>query len=133
MRTSTYNNLDLTLLLCTFAACTLGVIVVFSATKSSHTGGLSLSDFTVRQTIFALIGIALMFIVARLDYRFLDSFIVPLYAIVLALLGLVLVLGVVAGGSQRWLNPLGVVGIQPSELAKLCTILALAKLYADHE
>jgi rod shape determining protein RodA len=43
-----------------------------------------------------------------------------------------MVLGVIAHGSQRWIN-LGLFPIQPSEIAKLTLIIVLAKILADHE
>jgi len=44
----------------------------------------------------------------------------------------VLVLGTTVFGSQRWVR-IGPLTIQPSELAKLALVLALAKLFSEHE
>jgi rod shape determining protein RodA len=106
--------------------------MVYSATKTTHTEALSLSDFTVRQAVYALVGVLLMLVVTRFDYRFIESFTLPLYLITLGLLGLVMALGIVAHGSQRWIH-LGLFPIQPSEIAKLTTIVVLAKVFSDHE
>ena len=54
----------------------------------------------------------------------------PVYVMMLAMLGIILVAGQVAGGSQRWL---GAGTIQPSELAKIMIIVVLAKFLADRE
>ena len=43
-----------------------------------------------------------------------------------------LVLGTTVFGSQRWVR-IGPLTIQPSELAKLALVLALAKLFSEHE
>lgn len=126
MRTSRLANLDLPLLLCTLAATVVGILMVFSATENALTGSLSLDDFVSRQAIYGAIGVGLMLILSRIDYRFLESFTLPFYFAVLALLGLVMVLGAITYGSQRWLN-LGLFPIQPSELAKLSVIFMLAK------
>jgi rod shape determining protein RodA len=48
----------------------------------------------------------------------------------LALLGIIFLIGQVAGGSQRWL---GAGTVQPSELSKILVIIVLAKLLADRE
>jgi rod shape determining protein RodA len=72
-----------------------------------------------------------MLVLSRLDYRFLESFTLPFYIVVLGLLGLVAALGIISYGSQRWLN-LGLFPIQPSELTKLAVIVMLAKVLADH-
>jgi rod shape determining protein RodA len=120
------------LVMSTLAAMALGVAMVFSATKDAHGGPFNLGEFTIRQAIYGLIGLVLMFVISRLDYRFMESFTIPFYVISIGLLGLVMVLGVIQYGSQRWIN-LGLFPIQPSELAKLSLIVVLAKLYADHE
>ena len=61
-----------------------------------------------------------------IDYHYLDRLAYPFYGAVLFLLILVLFIGSVGGGSQRWLN-LGFFVLQPSEPAKLAIVLALAK------
>ena len=132
MRSNTLHSIDMALVISTLAAMALGVAMVFSATKSEHGGPLGLGEFTTRQMIYGLVGLAIMFIISRLDYRFMESFTIPFYVLSLGLLGLVFTLGVISYGSQRWIN-LGFFPIQPSELAKLSLIVVLAKLYADHE
>ncbi len=57
---------------------------------------------------------------------------VGLYAISVFLLILVLLIGTVGGGAQRWLV-LGPITIQPSELAKTALILMLALSMSKHE
>jgi rod shape determining protein RodA len=132
LRASKLHTFDFPLLLCTLAAFALGVVMVFSATRASHTGDLKLSDEPVRQAIYGTIGLLLMFIASRLDYRFMESLIILFYAVSLILLGLVLVQGVITYGAQRWL-PIGSLPMQPSELVKLSVIIVLAKVYADHQ
>jgi rod shape determining protein RodA len=131
LRTGNLHNLDLPLVLCTLAASAVGIIMVFSATKALAGGG-GLNEFALRQSIYAAVGIVLMLIISRINYRFLESFTLPLYLGTLGLLGLVMVLGVIAHGSQRWIN-LGLFPIQPSEIAKLTLIVVLAKVLSDHE
>ncbi|HYO50700.1 MAG TPA: rod shape-determining protein RodA [Chloroflexia bacterium] len=126
------SNFDFALVLCTLVASAVGIIMVFSATKATHGGSITLGDFTSRQAIYAFAGLVLMLVLARINYRFLESFTLPFYFATLGLLGLVMVLGHVGGGSQRWLN-LGFFPIQPSEIAKLALIITLAKIFSDHE
>jgi rod shape determining protein RodA len=132
LRSVQANNYDLALILSTLAAVALGVVMVYSATKGDHSGFLNLGEFTIRQGIYGAIGLLLMFAISRLDYRFMESFTIPFYVVSIGLLGLVMILGVIEYGSQRWIN-LGLFPIQPSELAKLSVLLVLAKIYADHE
>jgi rod shape determining protein RodA len=53
-----------------------------------------------------------------------------IYVLVLAMLGIIFLIGQVAGGAQRWL---GAGAVQPSELSKLLVIVVLAKFLADRE
>jgi rod shape determining protein RodA len=64
-----------------------------------------------------------------IDTRWYQRAAYGLYGAVVLLLGAVLLVGAVHGGSQRWL-PLGPINIQPSELAKLALVLACARYFA---
>jgi rod shape determining protein RodA len=75
-------------------------------------------------------GLAAVYLLDCLTLRFTDALRNPLYVLVLAMLGVILVAGQVAGGSQRWL---GAGTVQPSELAKILIIVVLAKFLADNE
>lgn len=109
----------------------VGIIMIFSATQNGvATSGFN--EFVLRQGIYGLAGLVLMLALARLDYRVLESFTVPFYIVTLGLLGFVDVLGIISYGAQRWIN-LGIIPIQPSELAKLSLILILAKMLSTHE
>jgi rod shape determining protein RodA len=102
----------------------MGIAIIFSATNGDK-------DFAIRQAVYGVIGLLLMFGVSRIDYRVLESFTLPIYFLTIGLLGVVLVVGHIAGGSQRWIN-LGFFPLQPSELTKLTLIVVLAKLVANH-
>ncbi|MEO6458617.1 MAG: rod shape-determining protein RodA [Chloroflexia bacterium] len=130
MRAGSLHNLDFALVLSTLAATAVGIIMVYSATKGAHLEATGLNDFTIRQAIYGVICIVLMLLISRIDYRFLESFTLPLYLFTLGLLGVVMLLGTIAYGSQRWIN-LGLFPIQPSELTKLIIIVVLAKFLSD--
>src|SRR3546814_19363370 len=53
----------------------------------------------------------------------------PVYAVILAALIAVEAMGVIGGGSQRWLD-LGLIRLQPSEFMKPAAILVLARFYS---
>ena len=82
-----------------------------------------------KQAIFLCAGLALMIACARLDYRGWASFALPLYMAGLLMLVVVLAIGSSEYGSRRWIEVAGF-QFQPSEPAKLVTILLLAKLIA---
>jgi rod shape determining protein RodA len=75
-------------------------------------------------------GLTIVYLLDCLTIRFSDTLHNPLYVLVLALLGVIFLIGQVSGGSQRWL---GAGAVQPSELSKILVIIVLAKLLADRE
>ncbi|MGI8828014.1 MAG: rod shape-determining protein RodA [Chloroflexota bacterium] len=85
-----------------------------------------------RQGLYALMGLAAMFLLTNFDYRLLRSVAVSVYFMILGVLAVILVIGHSAYGAQRWIN-LGVLPLQPSEPAKLALVLVLAKFFADRE
>ncbi|MGH7833027.1 MAG: rod shape-determining protein RodA [Candidatus Binatia bacterium] len=102
----------------------LGILTIYSATytgEQTHFGGLA-----ARQLYWFLIGLGVMIVSFSFDYHHIDRIAYPFYAIVIVLLVLVDMMGVVGGGSQRWLN-LGLFSLQPSELSKLAIVWLLAR------
>ena len=84
--------------------------------------------FLFKQAAFALVGLLLVPVVMRIDYRTYRQPVVIWTALALAILTLVAVLFArPVNGAARWLN-VGPLGIQPSELAKLAVILFIAAL-----
>jgi cell division protein FtsW len=111
----------------TLALCLVGAVMVFSSSAvvaREHFGGAY--SFLLKQGIWLALGLAGMFALARMDYRRLKH---P--AVALTVLSAVLILLVAvffldrSHETHRWIR-FGPVGIQPSELAKLATILFLA-------
>lgn len=119
-------NRALTTLVC--ALCGFGLMVVFSA--SAPEALQSFQDSTAylrKQAIACAIGMFCMFTLSKYDYRKLKRYAWPLALISLVLLVVTLIpnLSVTAKGSSRWI-PLGPIQFQPSELAKVATILLMA-------
>jgi rod shape determining protein RodA len=81
--------------------------------------------FAMRQTLYALAGIALMLAVAKIDYSRFREIRVGIYSLMIASICVVFVLGTAVRGSHRWIE-LPYFRFQPSELAKLLLIVALA-------
>ena len=112
---------------CVVALVAFGVVMVFSA--SAVFADSRYDDpfhFLIRQSVFALVGLAICFTVARFDYHGYRRWTYPVLAVaVLLLLMVVLGLGRAAGGAARWIA-VGPVNIQPAEAAKLALILWLA-------
>ena len=86
--------------------------------------------YTIRQSIYAVIGIALMYALARVDYSRFRELRVGIYSAMLFFLVLTLALGFAALGAKRWIE-LPFFQFQPSELGKLLLVLALAGFAID--
>ena len=86
--------------------------------------------YVVRQAIYAVVGIALMLAVARIDYSRFRELRVGIYTAMIGLIILVLVLGEATRGSRRWIE-LPFFTFQPSELGKVLLIVALAAFVID--
>ena len=86
--------------------------------------------YVIRQVIYAVIGIALMLGLARIDYSRFRELRVGLYTAMIASIVLVLLIGGATRGSRRWIE-LPFFTFQPSELGKLILILALAAFALD--
>ncbi len=121
-----WRNFDFVLLAATVLLIAFGVAMIYSATLETT----DLKDLPLRQAVWALVGLALMLLVAAIDYRFLENLQKPLYALTIASLLLVLLVGQVSYGAQRWISGSS---FQPSELAKVLIIVTLAQFLARHQ
>ena len=100
-----------------------GLIVLFSA------AGGNLAPWAANQGIrFAVFFIA-MIALSRIRPERWSALAFPAYVVILLALIAVEALGVIGGGSQRWLD-LGLIRLQPSEFMKPAIILVLARFYS---
>ena len=105
-----------------------GLVMILSASSvNSFTRYGSSFLFFKRQLVWAVLGVASMFIASRIDYRRWRG--LGWIMLLVCIGGLVLVLhpafGTRVGGSSRWLG-FGGIRVQPSELAKLALLLVAA-------
>jgi len=124
-------DIDRPLLLATLLLTVIGIAFVFSATSmpsASAEHGLYLKQ--IAYLFLALFAGAIMAAVPYRIYEGKTSYL--LYAMGLGLLVLTLFIGHVGLGAQRWLG-WGPVKIQPSELAKVATVVLLATQLADRK
>lgn len=96
-------------------------------TMDSFTGE---NYFFFRQSIWILVAVLVFLVASAVDWRFLrrTSVLVPLFFVILIMLGSLFLIGAVRG-AQSWFQ-LGLVAFQPSDLAKLVLILILAKYFS---
>jgi rod shape determining protein RodA len=109
-------------------------LIVFSVVTLAVTTKGDVPDnpffYVIRQSIYAVIGIAAMLALTRIDYSRFRELRVGLYTAMIASIALVLVLGGATRGSRRWIE-LPFFTFQPSELAKVLLIAALAGFVID--
>jgi len=133
-RTARLRDFDPILLLAALALVALGVLLIYSGslTRYGQPSGFDFTHPVVRQAVFAGVGLVLALVMARLDYKFLGIVSAGLYIVSIAALVYVLAAGESTFGSRRWILVGGTL-VQPSEIAKLVTIIALAKYLSDRE
>jgi rod shape determining protein RodA len=122
-------NFDWILLILLVLIATISVLNLYSAAYPIRNAGGSL--IYVKQIYWFLIGFAVLLVMTVFDYAVLERLAYPTYLLAVVLLVLVLITGKVYSGSQRWLS-LGGVSFQPSELAKIALVIALAKFFSEH-
>lgn len=120
---------DKLLFMATLLLVCTGVVMVYSA---SAVMAMDRFDqpyyFLVKQLAWALMGLALLPIVMRIDYRHYRQPVVIWTVLAVAGIALVAVLfGPRVNGATRWLG-IGPFGIQPSELAKIAIVFFMAAL-----
>ncbi|MFQ5699164.1 MAG: rod shape-determining protein RodA [Myxococcota bacterium] len=105
------------------ALSVIGIVNLVSAAPEQVPG---MPPTALRQLFMLGVGLAAMALTLLVDYRVLGRLAGPVFVATVALLIAVLVAGPVIKGAQRWLV-LGPLRIQPSELAKLGSVLIVAR------
>jgi rod shape determining protein RodA len=104
----------------------VGVLNLYSATHSqSHEG---LDDLYKSQVIWFFISLGVAILISFLNPKTIERFAYVAYAGTLFLIFLVLLMGKVGMGAQRWLV-IGPIRMQPSEFMKMGLVLALARFF----
>lgn len=123
---------DLVLLIALGMLIVMGLVILYST--SAYNGEVKFHDsfYYLKKQVFAtLLGIAGMYVVARMDYHWWKHVAVLGYFVAMILSLLVLFVGNEYNGSKRWLS-LGPLSFQPSEYAKVAVILFLAYMITNN-
>jgi len=123
----TWRNFDFWLFGAVIFLTMFGILMI----RSAIAGNIELANHMNRQITFALIGLGVMVVFTLIDYRFLRSFSKFMYIFTVSFLGVILIAGTTSFGAQRWLE-VGLVNIQPAEIAKIVLILVLADYFSKH-
>ncbi|MGE0733869.1 MAG: rod shape-determining protein RodA [Alphaproteobacteria bacterium] len=110
------------LVLLLIAVAAVGVVLLYSAAGGKY------DPWATRQIGRFAIAFLIMLAVAVTDLRLWLRYAYVIYAISIVMLIAVDVVGILSKGAERWLN-LGVIRLQPSEVAKIALVLALARYF----
>ena len=123
------SQLDWGLIVTTLLTVATGITMIYSATYSKTAG---IQELHLRQLSWLGVGGVAIILLLLVDYRIFQRHAYLIYGVVLLLLIILPLWGTTIGGARRWLV-LGPVRFQPSELAKLAVILALARYFSEEE
>ena len=115
----------------------IGLVMLLSASFPSayyETDGRNPMFYFVRQGIFAIMGIAAMLFISKINYQWFRRFARPLLFVSVILLVFVLIpgVGIMRNNARRWLGIGELLTFQPSEIAKVAVVVYFsAKLNAQ--
>lgn len=121
LKTYRLKNYNFRLLLLILVICGLGIAIIGSANAGSD------SKAVIKQAVGMIIGFSGMILISLIDYSWVLKFYWLIYVFNVGLLTAVLLIGDTHHGAKRWIDIGSSLTIQPSEFAKIFTILFLAK------
>jgi rod shape determining protein RodA len=128
MRIRDLLEIDFFLLLSALMLTVFGILFIYSSGITSS--GVLVSTEYIRQIVWAVGGLAIALALALVDYRRIRDLALYLYLGTLILLLYTCLFGRLVNGARAWIGA-GSFGIQPSEFAKITTILFLARYLGD--
>jgi rod shape determining protein RodA len=129
-RNSVLRQMDWLLVLVVGALSAIGVLLVWSASQPSLlAAGENPHTYMVKQALWVVIGLVLMFAVSFADTRQLRSWAPFVYGA--TILGLLAVFATHAvNGAHAWINLPGGFQVEPSEFAKVALVLIMATVFS---
>ena len=127
-KSSVWRYFDLWLAAAVILLTAYGIMMI----QSAVTGAPAFEAFPQRQLLYALIGIAAMFVIAAIDYRVLTSGHWYIFAGIVGSLVLVAVVGTLGNASRRWFD-LGFIRIQPSEFGRVFLAVTFGQFLAQRQ
>ena len=116
------NKYDEVLFWLTMILSIVGIIAIYSATRSFDT-----NTNVIVQTGAFIIGAVLMVFISKIDYHYFGYISVPIYLVCLGLLVAVLLVGSAGNwGARSWIR-FGPIGIQPAEICKIGFTITFSK------
>lgn len=130
-----HKKVDKILLITTIVLSLFGILMIYSS--SSIWAEYKFNDslhYLKYQSIFFLIGLIIMYVISKINYKFYyqKSNLIIITCLILLILVLIPGIGSVRNGSRSWFG-IGSLGIQPSEAAKLGLIIFTSKYLSNSE
>ncbi|MEJ2636177.1 MAG: rod shape-determining protein RodA [Calditrichia bacterium] len=122
-------KIDVFLLLSVLGLITLGLVALYSSSYTAMSQGVG-TNYFLKQLIWAIVGLAGVLIIYFIPHRWIYESAYFLFGASLFLLILVIFFGRMGYGAERWLR-VGPMVLQPSEFAKLATVLAVARFISQ--
>ena len=104
----------------------IGIISIYTASSTRIGDDFIFANYYIKQFIWIIISMLILLLLIKVPIAIIEISVFPIYIITILLLIMVLFLPEIKG-SHRWIS-LGFINIQPSELAKLLTIMVISKL-----
>jgi len=123
-RVNVLPHIDWWMVGCALAVTLAGVMMIYSSGYGSPT-----HDLFRRQCLWLVVGLALMVFMALVDYHTWAEFSPLLYGVTLAVLVITPLVARPISGARSWLE-IGALRLQPSEAAKVTTLLMAASYLA---
>ena len=124
-----HQKIDYILLISVLGLLAIGLLALYSSSNIVATEGYG-TNYFFKQLVWIGIGLALMMTIVFIPNKLIYESAYILYGVSLFLLIVVIFFGSVGQGAERWLR-FGPLYIQPSEIAKLTTILAVARFISQ--
>ena len=129
------NSINYILLFSVLCLSIFGLIMIYSASSIwSEYKFNNPYKYVINQGIFFIVGLIIMYIVSKINYRLYYKYskIILWICIILLILVLIPGIGTVRNGSRSWFG-IGPFGIQPSEFTKLALIIYTSKYLTNHK
>ena len=119
---------------CFIILLVLGIMMVASTGLCAYVpNGGSPAQFLVKQCLFAFTGLLMALAISAINYQKIRPWVHVVWWVCIVMLVCCYLpgIGMEINGERRWVN-LGFMSFQPSEVAKICLMVALADWYTTH-
>ncbi len=128
-----WRHVDVLLIAATAAISALGVLMVYSTTRTPlAVAGDNPQSTMKKQAVYAVVGLVAFVVTVFFDYKRYLSWAPVLYVGSLLLLMATLVVGRAELGATSWIQ-VGSIQVEPSEIVKVSLVLSLAALLANRK